>query len=102
MRHLHRFCGTKTFRNVVKNGVPPEIDCALRTRPHVQSGLEPFLADVAITFAFNRLPSAVDPTALFDRVLSTWRVNIDVTPVCRTGAVKRSPISYAGRDHRRS
>ena len=50
------------------------VNCALRTRPPVLAGMQPFHADVAITSAFNGLPSVFDLTAPLDEVPPTWGI----------------------------
>ena len=94
----HRLARSRNSSGAFNNCVSREHACSLRTRPPEQDRLERFHADVAVTSAFNGLPSVVGLTAPLDRVPPTWRIKLLAAPVCRTGAVKRNLISRFGRD----
>ena len=56
------------------DSVDPETASVLMSRSPEWLGLEPFHADVAITFAFDGRPSVFGLTAPLDQVSPTWRI----------------------------
>ena len=58
------------------DSVDPETASVLMSRSPEWLGLEPFHADVAITFAFDGRPSVFGLTAPLDQVSPTWRIKL--------------------------